>query len=394
MTPEFPPENVLMLIGAAQGILISALILQKHRALFANRFLAGMMISISAILVNLVIEDLGWFTHIRFLFPALLALPLAVPPLHYLYSKYLTNRASQFNAKEWLHFLPFVLTVLIACISLLVEPSWGNVFSDPNIINNYPPFLLAFNWTLVLQASVYVTLVLKRIHRYNRHIRDVYSSIETIQLQWLQNITWLAASAWFVFFVENFFLTFGINISNFMISSVLIAVYLFTLGYLGMLKSIVLESLSPVDEIETEVETSSKVQNGETAKYEKSGLAADAARQYEEALLELMENKKPYMSNDLTLSQLAGMLNVSPHNLSEVINRRLNKNFYDLINEYRIGQVKRDLVNPAKKNLKLLSIAFDAGFNSKATFNTVFKQATHLTPSEFRKQSLIAAPKM
>jgi YesN/AraC family two-component response regulator len=104
-----------------------------------------------------------------------------------------------------------------------------------------------------------------------------------------------------------------------------------------------------------------------------------------------MEQDKLYRQSDLTLSQLAGSLHITPHNLSEVINTQLGRAFNDLVNEYRIREVKNDLSDPSKKQLKILAIAFDAGFNSKASFNTIFKQLTHTTPSEFRKTALDAA---
>ncbi len=390
MNTEFPLDNVLMLIGAAQGALISALILQKHRALYANRFLAGMMIVISTILVHLVIEDRGWYSNVRFLFPIFLALPLTVSPLHYFYARCLTDRRSRFEPEAWIHFAPFVITVLLSSFLLMDQPLQKNLLVDQNDMTKYPTFLLTFNWVLVCQGCIYVILVLKRIRRYDRLIKDVYSSIERVQLRWLRNITLLAAAAWFVFFVENSFLTFGINTSSFMISSLLIAVYLYALGYLGILKSEVLETLPAAGELAIEGGNThyQNTQDDSGGKYEKSGLSDEAALRYKEALLRLLEEQKPYTQNNLTLPELAEKLDISSHNLSEVINSRLNKSFYDLVNEYRVEQVKKDLTDPAKQNLKLLSIACDAGFNSKASFNTIFKQHTHLTPSEFRKQSI------
>ena len=64
----------------------------------------------------------------------------------------------------------------------------------------------------------------------------------------------------------------------------------------------------------------------------------------------------------------------------------MNKNFYDLINGYRVDEAKRLLVNPENKNYTILSVGFEAGFNSKTTFNTVFKKFTGLTPTDFREQ--------
>jgi AraC-like DNA-binding protein len=77
------------------------------------------------------------------------------------------------------------------------------------------------------------------------------------------------------------------------------------------------------------------------------------------------------------------MLDVPRNQLSGVINQVHGKNFYEFVNLYRINEVKRLLTDPKNKHLKLISIAYDAGFNSKASFNRIFKQMTNMTPSKF-----------
>ena len=99
-----------------------------------------------------------------------------------------------------------------------------------------------------------------------------------------------------------------------------------------------------------------------------------------------MEEKKPYTDSNLSLHQLAEMLDMTPHNLSEVINTGLNQNFFDFVNQYRVENVKRDVTDEQKGHLKLLSIALDAGFNSKSSFNAIFKKHTGMTPSEYREK--------
>jgi len=103
-------------------------------------------------------------------------------------------------------------------------------------------------------------------------------------------------------------------------------------------------------------------------------------------LLQIMETDKPYLNSDLTLRELAGKLSMSTHNLSEILNTRLNQNFYDFINRYRVEEVKRKLAEKESENFSLIAIAFDSGFNSKSTFNTIFKKYTGTTPSQYRKQ--------
>ena len=78
------------------------------------------------------------------------------------------------------------------------------------------------------------------------------------------------------------------------------------------------------------------------------------------------------------------MLDISSHNLSEVINTRFRQNFFDFVNSYRIKQVKRELSDSKNSPFTVLALAFDAGFNSKSSFNTIFKKHTGRTPSEFR----------
>ncbi|HSZ33181.1 MAG TPA: helix-turn-helix domain-containing protein, partial [Puia sp.] len=101
-------------------------------------------------------------------------------------------------------------------------------------------------------------------------------------------------------------------------------------------------------------------------------------------LKKAMETNKYYQDPDLSLSSLAETLNIHPHELSRIINLALRKNFTEFINEYRIRQVTRKMKDPASDRLTLLGIALDAGFNSKTTFNRIFKQATGKTAAEFK----------
>ena len=98
-----------------------------------------------------------------------------------------------------------------------------------------------------------------------------------------------------------------------------------------------------------------------------------------------MQLEKPYLNSELSLSKLGESFGVHSNYLSQVINERENKNFYDYINGYRIDEFKRMVSDPKKKNLTLLALAFDCGFNSKSVFNNSFKKLTNQTPSEFMK---------
>jgi len=87
-------------------------------------------------------------------------------------------------------------------------------------------------------------------------------------------------------------------------------------------------------------------------------------------------SSKPYLNPDLNLPQLATELGISIHYLSQVINEHFRLNFFDFVNRYRIEAFKERIADPRYRNFSLLGIAFECGFNSKSTFNRIFKQAT------------------
>jgi AraC-like DNA-binding protein len=99
-----------------------------------------------------------------------------------------------------------------------------------------------------------------------------------------------------------------------------------------------------------------------------------------------MEQENLYQETELTLQQLSTHLQYPSHQVSQAINDGMKKSFYELINGYRVEEAKRLLLHPKSEGFTVLSVGFEAGFNSKTTFNTVFKKFTGLTPTDFREK--------
>lgn len=375
-----------MIVAASQSFLLAVLILQKHRALFANRFLAALLLSFTVILLHMFFQDTGVYRRFPVLYLAV-GIPLAASQLQYLYTKYLLGRESSFRRSDWLHFLPFALFETGMGAAMLF--GWAD-FTDAAIASpeTAPLFFRALNWVFIAQGVTYMSASLRLIVRYDRHLKDVISSsLDEMRMTWLRNITIAGLTAWSLFFVEDLLLTQGVNLSNFVFVSVLFSLYVYAMGFVGLTKSEIFASPA-VEETMQQVSRIDADERTAGAKYERSGLTPDAAEALAARVTALMETDSVYTDPMLTLAQLADTLSASPHHLSEAINTRLGKNFYDLVNGHRIARVKRDLADPAKRHLKILSIAFDAGFNSKASFNTLFKEQTGVTPSEYRKSIL------
>lgn len=109
-------------------------------------------------------------------------------------------------------------------------------------------------------------------------------------------------------------------------------------------------------------------------------------------LKKYMIEKEPFLNDSLTINDLSNQMNIPVKKLSLLINRSLNQHFFDFINSYRIKKAMEILKDPSKKSLTILEILYEVGFNSKSSFNTAFKNYTHLTPTEYRKKLLKSAP--
>lgn len=105
-------------------------------------------------------------------------------------------------------------------------------------------------------------------------------------------------------------------------------------------------------------------------------------------LQHFMVQEKPYLDFELTLQKLAAQINISEKELSLAINHHLGKHFFDFVNEYRIAEAKTILSSVEQKNLTILEVLYQVGFNSKSSFYTAFKKATDQTPTDYRKAKL------
>lgn len=121
-------------------------------------------------------------------------------------------------------------------------------------------------------------------------------------------------------------------------------------------------------------------------KYKTSALTPQFAQECVKRLERLMETEKVYCQPDLSLQSLAEKLSVSPHVLSQVLNEKLNRNFQDFINWYRIEEAKKLLPTSRGTQKKIAAVASDVGFNTIVAFYNAFKKYTGMTPAQYKKE--------
>lgn len=382
---NWEPINVLLLLASANCFLLAVLIFHKHRRVYANRYLGALMLVYGVVLLYLLLQEARFFDEHPLPGVLMAGFPLVAGPLHYLYAGALIRSAPPTAHRWWLHGVPFLLYKLY----LLPDYVGTGTLIDERVhewaVREQTFHLVVLNTLLAVQAPLYMMASLRLIAFHARRVETAFSSTERVRLDWLRNITYLSLTAWLVFFVENLLVSAELTATHYNVSSALAAVYVYVLGYMGLVRSDVFEQPTVANTIrDLEELTPTRTVRSSSVKYERSGLTEEKAQEYGQKVVRVMETEHLYRDNELTLGQLAEHLGLSPHNLSEVINTQLHQTFFDLVNGYRVEEVKRALVDPEKQHLTVLAIALDAGFNSKASFNTLFKKHAGTTPSLFR----------
>lgn len=308
-------------------------------------------------------------------------LPLAHGPFLYLYVKQQTSQSS-FLLRDYLHFLPLVLGNLLFA-SFYMAPFSERLGVVIHEGEGYGVEMLIRAYGVYLSGIIYVSVSLWTLYRYRKNMVQQFSNTEKINFNWLLYlIIWIFIIWIFVLFIQE---------DSFIYAAT--AFFILWLGYFGIKQVQVFHQphLSGSDylvyENIDEDYFQEEVNSEETEKkYKNSGLTDSDIDAIHSRLIALLDEEKLFVNPNLTLNELAKMLHVHPNYLSQVINSKEEKNFYELINKKRIDEFVKKLEDPENKQYTLIAIAYECGFNSKASFNRNFKKYFDLTPSEYQKK--------
>lgn len=371
---------MFFIFGIAVAFFLEMLLLMKKNKSIADKTL-GVWLFINIIHLSIFYS---FSTGYSFEHPHLLGLDFALPivqgVLLFIYAKALTE-----NKLSWktvcVHLIPAVIVALLAIPFYMLSASEklqvietdGEGFEWYVYINNGTMIVSGFGyaiWTYILTL------------KHAKNIRNKFSNIEKKELDWLKYQAIALSIIW---------LTVVFTDSPEMIFSAVVLFILF-IGFFGINQMSIFTSHQHTtpnqifydveEEIEEKIELED-VEKEEIKRYAKSGLSTEKSTQIYSDLMELMQSEKAYLNNDLSLIELAKTLNIHQNHLSQVINEKEDKNFYTYINSLRIKEFINQAQRPENKNLTLLAIAFQCGFNSKSTFNKHFKLYTGTTPKNY-----------
>jgi len=299
--------------------------------------------------------------------------------------------------KKWWWFVSFaaVFSIFIfidfAFVTHYDTEQLRNQRRTPSIV--YQFFLRGSN----VFAFVALLWFLKQLKKYRKKIRNEYSFIEAIRMAWLKNFTW-------VYFINNLlilllsvafsFLHWGRLETLYLTVYVSIVLSLFYLCYNGIRQYSLLEfnnsmGLNKRHITETKNPVSA-LKNVSPDKYKSSSLSNEEMESIFNQIDELFEIEKIYLEPQLKIQDLSDSIHVTTHNISQTINSKAQKSFYDFVNDYRTEHFKTLLASPENRKFTILALGIESGFNSKATLNRIFKKQVGISPKEYQKAHFIA----
>jgi AraC-like DNA-binding protein len=364
----------VLYIGIAQSFFAGLLIATRRPYTLADRIMTAWVflfcIEMIFALVNRTVLDMYSFPFISFTYG----------PLLFLYIRHMTVPSLRFSPWNIVHFIPF-LTFFAVSVIFREEPIFDDL-SGFFVIDRFIPLRIVYAVCFFLSVSLYSILSFLEIRRHQIRLRDEISFTSAkLTLNWLKILSITFYTGYVIVFILG-----GINIiagllpfDPYILTFFLIAFFSFAYSFYAIRQPGILEFPRSPQGYE-----SSSRSNGE-GRYARSGLRDDQAGVYLTMLLKYMEEEKPYLNGDLTISDLSGKTGIPRHYITEVLNEKYGRNFFSFINEYRIREVISRINDPKYHHYTILAIAFDAGFNSKSTFNSFFKAYTGKTPSAYRQ---------
>ncbi|MFT5823307.1 MAG: AraC-like DNA-binding protein [Crocinitomix sp.] len=375
--------EVVFIIGSVQSVFLATLVLAKKNKMLADKLLAIWLIFMGIHLFSYYMNVTG----ILFDYPFFDALSVAFPMLEgafvFIYVSIITSKVQRLQWRYLIPISPYI--IFTAFIMLAAHRTEASPIDLVCTLKNEPTSI--FFWAGVFRiylGPIYLISSLFLLKKHKKNIGRNFSYTEKIDLKWLNYVVGIMSLVWIIAIIANVLSEYvefiGYRTSDDIIfSSLTIAIFFY--GFFGITQQVIYSA--PV--IESPSSKPEKPKKTTANQYQNSGLKKEDSENYLQQLLQYMDEEAPYLEAKLSLKDVATALEISPNHLSQVINENLNKNFFDFVNEYRVDFVKDKMKDRANENYTLLALAFDSGFNSKSTFNLIFKKHTGQTPTQFMK---------
>jgi AraC-like DNA-binding protein len=373
--------DILFILIIFQLLFLSFfLFTQQKGGKLSNRLLGFFFLFICLNLLDVFILYTGFY----FAHPDLAGfgscLPLLFGPLLYVYTQSILYKNYKISKKNLLHFLPFLVVFSGTELYYLIQPNDVKEGILKSLHTHHFPLAVSIVSAMIfIQFLFYAGASLRSVLQYKKATIQLFSDPKHINVSWLYSTV--------IFFISIIVITIlnSLLAQTSFVKYYLLTFNIVTLALLLFVTRVLMKALHQSYFFSFPTQEDLRGQF-----FQPKRPIPDAERSEKEAIIQSviqhMQSEKPYLEPELSLDELALQLSIKPRVLSQAINDILQQNFFDFINRYRIEEARRLLTNPADKKITVLEVLYKVGFNSKSSFNTLFKKYTGLTPTEFRNK--------
>ena len=371
--------ELLLIIGVFEAISLGLLLFLKKKRNASDSILASFFLLFG---INILLSYIELYNRKNgYPFPAFINTTapfiLMHGPILWFYIQSQTKQKFQFKPIYLLHFIPFIGMLIDHAFQLYFLP----VEEKIHIVTNetfkdyftYPLLVIV----ITISPLVYFSWGIRILNIYNSKIENFLSHTELFDFRWLKKLLIIIIILYclvnFSFLIDIIVPLASFSVLQYIAFS-LASLFILFMGIFGQRQNNLFKS-----EV-IKVDLDKLYEDKKISKLEKED------KEFIVKLHEFMRTKRPYLETEITVSGLSQQLNISIEYLSEMLNRRLNINFFDYINQYRVEEFKKEVRKPENQHLTLTGIALNCGFNSKASFYRVFKKNTNTTPSLYKQE--------
>ncbi len=349
-----------LLFGAIQGLLISFFLLKNVRRERSQLFLILFLTVVGLQLTFKVISKLWLWENARGIYHLSYSLPYLAPPLLYWF---VASRIQdkKFHFIQLLNFFPFAVSFLLILLADVLNIDIGFVLGW--LLRDYVACVFQ-----LLNLSVFATLT----------FQIVASSTDSIRIGLRQFVVLASICEAIIIFAIAILHHYYGSIPDLRLLFLVLTFMIYWISYKLVLQpDLFLSERMQVQLVEMKVEP-------QPSKYAHSGLKSEEADRITALLNDAMIRNKLFLNADLTIDTLASTLKVSRHYLSQVLNERFQKSYFDYLTTYRLEEARARLIESKYNHYTIAAIALDSGFSSVSSFNEAFKKQYSTTPSKFR----------
>ena len=333
----------------------------------ANRFLAIALAVAGLWIARIIAIDIGLTDYAPFWSRLPMQFSLALGPLIYFYVLKITRPEYKFRPEDLLHFSPLLLELSAYILETVESIKTGAATYDTLIFQRLNPILhlLAFVSVVVylykcrtLIEGFYQQQKFNGGDRYRHELRWLHRLLIGFGMLWLLWTPFVA--------IDYFFYNYQLGAQAYYPLYFLLVLMIIWMAARAFLRP----------EISVRSDAAPILKPLLLAELKQKGIW----------LKKVVKENRYYQDPELSLNSLGEKVELTTHELSRIINTVLKKSFNDFINEYRVQDAARKMLDPAFDHITLLGIAFESGFNSQSSFNRIFKQVTGKSPVEYKNE--------